>query len=80
MTKALVDVTENRFEVLKGQARMIREVREVQFFICSEKEQVALASWSARISRRTLLTPKQLIWLEGMYRRACAYDERGGRD
>lgn len=80
MTKAVVDVTENRSEVLKGQARMIREVREVQFFICSEKEQVALASWSARISRRTLLTPKQLDWLLGMYRRACAYDEKGDRN
>ena len=80
MTKALVDVTENRSEVLKGQAKMIAEVREVQFYICSEKEQTALAGWSARISRRTLLTPKQLDWLLGMYRRACAYDEKGGRD
>lgn len=80
MTKALVDVTENRSEVLRGQARMIREVRDVQYYICSEKEQTALAGWAARISRRTLLTPRQLDWLLGMHRRACAYDERGERD
>lgn len=80
MTKALVDVTENRSEVLRGQAKMIRDVREVEYYVCTEKEQIALASWSARISRRKLLTPKQLIWLEGMHRRACAYDERGERD
>ena len=62
------------------QSKWVRDCREVEYEIFNEKEQGVLASFARRLGRRETLSTGQLIWLADLYARACAYDERGGKD
>ena len=75
-----MDVFADRSKKMAKQDRLIRDCREVEYELFDEKEQGALKSFQEWSESGRLLTWRQFKWLLGMHTKACAYDERGGKD
>ena len=63
---------------MPDQEQMWREVAEIAFEICSEKEVDFIEDIEERAKEESL-TPKQEAWLKRLYGKACRLDERGVR-